>query len=79
MMQLEQLYYSGSVVWKSPEAMQVYDMYCLVKLGIRPWEVNGSGQVYQEDLMYILKCKELEAAGMQARLNDGGGSWKKVG
>lgn len=75
--QLEQLFHSGAVVWKSREARRIYDMYCLLKEGVKPWEVNG-GHVYQEDLLYILKCRELEAAGMQARADRNGG-WKAVG
>lgn len=37
--------------------------------------VNG-GAVYQEGLMYMLKCEELEAEGQARRLH---GGWKDVG
>jgi hypothetical protein len=69
------LFYSGAVRWRSLEGKRVYEMYRLAKLGVMPWAVNG-GAVYAEDLMYLLKCEELEAEGQARRAH---GDWKAVG
>jgi hypothetical protein len=37
------------------EAKEIYDAYLLLKkLGIRPWEINGTGEIYKEDLVYMI-------------------------
>lgn len=45
----------------SHEAHEIYNWYILLKnFGIKPWEVNDTGKVYKEDLVYMIKLEEFQ-------------------
>jgi hypothetical protein len=56
----------------SHRAKEIYDSYVLLKqFGIKPWEVNGTGDVYKEDLAYMARLEEFR--------NEAARKWENAG